>query len=369
MTTQISGTIPGGGPTTGAMAQLYQCAGAPVAAVNDVQTITVDSCTHSTLTLKGLPGGLNYTAAQDVSTAALATALNALLGAGSVGVTGTYSAGAGGTYIITWSGGNYAGKTMGLLSVSAVFVGGSSPTVAIVHTTPGVAATFAGVAPPGALLADTTNKALYINAGSQLVPNWSNTANTLGGAQAITGTSADAFDVGQNGTSNPALQVDTSASTSRTGIKVKSAAAAAGAALSTISSGTDENLTIDAKGAGTITLNATATGGVRLARAATLSKTLIFTPSAVSALAVDVAAGVVYTKSIAADSSFTASAAGTAGQMIVLIISVDGTQRVATFSTNFNSVGTLTIPANKIGTITFISDGTAFREIARAILS
>jgi hypothetical protein len=151
--------------------RVWQNAGAPVAAVNDVQTITVDSCTHSTLTLTNLPGGRSYTAVQDVSTAALQTALRALLGTNAVAVTGTYAAGSGGTYILTW-GGNYAGLLMTLLGVSATFVGGSSPAVAIVHTTPGVAPTYRAQAAPGALLVDTTNLIVYINAGSLLIPSW-----------------------------------------------------------------------------------------------------------------------------------------------------------------------------------------------------
>lgn len=101
---------------------------------NDVQTITISgSPTHSTLTITGLPGGLSYTAVQDVSPAALQTALNALLGASSVGVTGTANA----SYVITW-GGNYANQPVPLLGVSAAFSGGTSPAVAIAHTTPGV---------------------------------------------------------------------------------------------------------------------------------------------------------------------------------------------------------------------------------------
>jgi hypothetical protein len=43
-----------------------------------------------------------------------------------------------------------------------------------------------------------------------------------------------------------------------------------------LSSGTNENLTIDAKGSGTITLNATATGAITLSRATTLSAALTY---------------------------------------------------------------------------------------------
>ena len=54
--------------------------------------------------------------------------------------------------------------------------------------------------------------------------------------------------------------MDDSPSSSATGLNVNGAAAGAGLAVSVISSGTDESLTIDAKGAGTTTINGTATG-------------------------------------------------------------------------------------------------------------
>lgn len=76
----------------------------------------------------------------------------------------------------------------------------------------------------------------------------------------VTSTSANALGAGRNGTTNPQFNVDCSTSSAATGFNVKGAAAGAGIALSAISSGTDENLTLNAKGAGTITLNGTATG-------------------------------------------------------------------------------------------------------------
>jgi len=78
----------------------------------------------------------------------------------------------------------------------------------------------------------------------------------------ITGANANALDVGPNGATNPTLQIDTSTASAATGIKVKSAAAAGGVAVSTVSSGTNESLTIDAKGTGTLTLQGTATGNI-----------------------------------------------------------------------------------------------------------
>jgi hypothetical protein len=75
--------------------------------------------------------------------------------------------------------------------------------------------------------------------------------------------------VGRQGASNPAFQVDTSTASSATGIKVKAAAAAGGVALSAITSGSNENLSIDAAGTGTVTIGGTSTGSIVLARATT----------------------------------------------------------------------------------------------------
>lgn len=85
------------------------------------------------------------------------------------------------------------------------------------------------------------------------------------------GTNAALLSVGQNGGTNPAFIVDTSTASSATGISVKSAAAAGGAALAVISSGLNENLTINAKGSGTITIGSVSTGGITATRAVTLS--------------------------------------------------------------------------------------------------
>lgn len=101
-----------------------------------------------------------------------------------------------------------------------------------------------------------------------------NAKGSSASARTITTTDADALDVGQAGTTNPALQVDTSTASSATGLKIKSAAAAAGVAVSVISSGAAENLTLDAKGSGTVTVNGTATGAITLGQAATASSTL-----------------------------------------------------------------------------------------------
>lgn len=90
------------------------------------------------------------------------------------------------------------------------------------------------------------------------------TATGLSAPSSVSGTNANAFDVGQNGSTYPALEVDTSTASSATGFKIKSAAAASGVALSVISSGTNEGASIDTKGSGILDLQATATGVVRI---------------------------------------------------------------------------------------------------------
>ena len=116
-----------------------------------------------------------------------------------------------------------------------------------------------------------TNENLTLDAASAgtITLNGTGTgAVTVGHGLAVTGTitgttaSATALTIGRQGSTNPALLVDASTATSVTGIKIKSAAAAAGVALSVITSGTNENLTIDAASAGTITLGSVSTGAV-----------------------------------------------------------------------------------------------------------
>ena len=81
------------------------------------------------------------------------------------------------------------------------------------------------------------------------------------GAQSTTVSSTTALTVAKTG-SNYALQVDTNTASAATGIKITSAAAAGGIALAAISSGTNENLTLDAKGSGTVSINDSATGDI-----------------------------------------------------------------------------------------------------------
>lgn len=94
---------------------------------------------------------------------------------------------------------------------------------------------------------------------------------TIGGSSVsalgvITSTSANALTAGRQGATDPVFNVNAATALVATGINITGAAAAGGVAVAAISSGTNESLTIDAKGSGTITLNGTATGKIVLAR-------------------------------------------------------------------------------------------------------
>lgn len=91
---------------------------------------------------------------------------------------------------------------------------------------------------------------------------------------------ANGLAVGRQGATNPVLNVDTTVANVVTGINVKGAAAAAGVAISALSSGANENLTIDAKGSGTITLGSVSTGAIVLTRGLTLPGGTLLTTSA-----------------------------------------------------------------------------------------
>lgn len=85
------------------------------------------------------------------------------------------------------------------------------------------------------------------------------TGGTLTGALTVNKASATAFQVGANGGTNPVFLVNSNTASVATGVSITGAAAGAGVAEQVISSGTNEALTIDAKGTGAIGINTLAT--------------------------------------------------------------------------------------------------------------
>lgn len=86
-------------------------------------------------------------------------------------------------------------------------------------------------------------------------------ANFSGDVQVISST-ATAFRVGQLNGSNTAFQVDTSTGSLGTGVSIKGAAVGGGVAIAAISSGTNESLSINAKGNQTLNLQNVGTGSI-----------------------------------------------------------------------------------------------------------
>lgn len=114
-----------------------------------------------------------------------------------------------------------------------------------------------------------TNEALTINAkgtGQISIGGVSsgninlNKSVQVGATMVLNNSSANEFAVGPNGTTNPTFNVDDSTTSAATGLNIKSAAAGGGLAVSTLSSASAENLTINAKGTGTISLGNVSTG-------------------------------------------------------------------------------------------------------------
>lgn len=90
--------------------------------------------------------------------------------------------------------------------------------------------------------------------------------NTFSSAVAVTAQHSSALVVGRQGATSPAFHVDSSAASSVTGVKVTAAAAGSRSNLAAISSGTNEGLSIDAKGSGSIRFGATSTGQIEFSR-------------------------------------------------------------------------------------------------------
>jgi hypothetical protein len=158
------------------MSRAFEFAGAPVTGTDEVQTITIGGTpTGGTFRLNfqgQVTAPITWVNVNATLLASIDTALEALSGIGSGGVTtaaGTLTAGVG-TITVTFNGavGKMALDTM---TVAENLMTGTAPTIAVAETTPGVTATGRGMG-KGKLLTDTTNGILYINTGTATAPTW-----------------------------------------------------------------------------------------------------------------------------------------------------------------------------------------------------
>lgn len=151
-------------------------AGAPVAGTDEVQTLTIGGTpTGGTfkLSFKGfVTGAITWSATNATLIANIDAALEALSAIGAGGVTtavDTMTAGIG-TATITFAGA-LGKKAVPTIAVALNSLTGTSPTLAMAETTPGVDGTYRTSA-KGALLIDTTNGIAYINTGATNAPTW-----------------------------------------------------------------------------------------------------------------------------------------------------------------------------------------------------
>jgi len=151
-------------------------AGAPGAGTSEVQTLTIGGTpTGGTfqLAFEGLTtAAIPWSNVNATLIAAIDAALEALasIGTGNVVVAvGTMTAGIG-TATITF-GGSLAAKAVATIAVANNSLTGTSPTLAVAETTPGVDAAGRGAA-KGTLYTDVTNGVLYISTAAAPTPTW-----------------------------------------------------------------------------------------------------------------------------------------------------------------------------------------------------
>jgi hypothetical protein len=95
-------------------------------------------------------------------------------------------------------------------------------------------------------------------------------------AHTVTSASATALAVGLNGATNPAFTVDSSTGSQVAGLKVTGAVTGGTVAVVATDSGSATNLTVNAKGTGTIGIGSVSTGAVTITPATTLSAALTY---------------------------------------------------------------------------------------------
>lgn len=98
-----------------------------------------------------------------------------------------------------------------------------------------------------------TNTALSLTASGATTDNIA--ISTTAGRIVQTSASATAFESGPNGGTNPVFRLVNSTASAATGLSITGNAAGSGVAVKALSSGTDENLNLDGKGAGSIRMS------------------------------------------------------------------------------------------------------------------
>lgn len=180
------------------------------------------------------------------------------------------------------------------------------------------------------------NKAVVLGASKEIATITSGTITTLTSttvnSAAITGTTtltmtstnAAALAVGRLGATTPAFQVDSSTGSQVAGLKVTGAATAGTVAVVVTDSGANANLSINAKGSGTIGIGSVSTGAVTITPATTVTGTLAATNAATVGTTLGVTGVITPTGGIAAAGGFALSPRGLHTGGHGAVVSTDG---------------------------------------------
>jgi len=267
-------------PGTAAQGTVLNASGSNVIGATVSPTLGVQQTTRGSLILANTAAGAFPVTVQSSNSTTAAWTLTLPVDAG----TNTYVLTTNGSGVTSWAAPGGGGGTPGGSDTQIQYnnagafggiTGATSDGTNVTLTSPRITTDVRPSSNDGASLgiSGTAFADLFLASGG--VINW-NAGNytithsagvlTFAGAQTITSTSATAFVVGANGTTNPVLTVNANTASVATGVSVTGAAAAGRAAIAVTSSGTDEGLSVDAKGAGTIRLGATSTGAVEFSR-------------------------------------------------------------------------------------------------------
>lgn len=183
-------------------------------------------------------------------------------GSASIAIASTIVNGGAGILYNTTSGG--ALTALAAVNNAVLSFNGSGTFQASTTLPSGISATNINLTTPTLGVASATSLALGgATIGSNALAVTGTTLHT--GIVTISSNSTSALAVGANGATNPQLLINAATGSAATGFSVTGAAAGGGVALAAISSGTNENASLNAKGSGVINIGSVSTGGVVLA--------------------------------------------------------------------------------------------------------
>jgi len=195
---------------------------------------------------------------------------------------------------------------------------------------------------------------MVLSAGPTLTGTLTAAAANFSGAVSITSSSATSFTVGLNGATNPVLQVDSSTGSQASGLKITGGVSAGALLLDVISSGTNNDLTVNAKGTGNIKLGTTSTGAVQITPSLQVSAAVIVTSAASNSIAIGPSGNT--NPIFVVDSSTASAVAGlkitgaATGGTVAMVIQDSGSN--ASLTLNAKGTGTVGIGTVSTGVIT-----------------